>query len=88
MPWFAERGRRASGRGVAMTRTVGAAVMAAMLVLAATAPAAAQSPTPGGLPAEVALLNTRQIDFTSAVNGHAYRIQVSLPRVPPRHNSR
>ena len=66
-----------------MTRTVGAAVMAAMLVLAATAPAAAQSPTPGGLPAEVALLNTRQIDFTSAVNGHAYRIQVSLPRVPP-----
>ena len=42
---------------------------------AASAPAAAP-------PAEVSLANTRQVDFTSAVNGHDYRIQVALPFAP------
>jgi predicted alpha/beta superfamily hydrolase len=37
----------------------------------------------GRQPAEVSISNTRQIDFTSTVNGRDYRIQVALPRVPP-----
>lgn len=33
-------------------------------------------------PAEVCVANSRQIDFTSSVNGREYRIQVALPSAP------
>jgi len=45
----------------------------------AQAPAAPQTPPP---PAQVTIPNSRIIDFTSSVNGHRYRINVSIPLVP------
>ncbi len=58
----------------------------AKLILIATvwhATAVAQAPSPSPpQPAEVAIPNSRAIDFVSSVNGHRYRINVALPFRP------
>lgn len=46
----------------------------------ATAPDVAQAAT---APAEVSIPNSRLVNFTSRVNGHAYSISVALPSTPP-----
>lgn len=51
-------------------------VTAASFVRADPAPAPAQA-----TPATIAM--SRQIDFTSEVNGHTYRIQIAIPFAPP-----
>lgn len=50
----------------------------AAAVLAAPVPAQA----PAATPAEVAIPNTRHIEFVSKVNGHSYAIDVALPVEP------
>ena len=61
------------------------AVMAAIFSLAAI-PAGAQTPPPPAAPVPSQAPATRQVDFTSTVNGHGYRLRIALPLgLPPRN---
>jgi predicted alpha/beta superfamily hydrolase len=59
-------------------------ILSAVLIATALSGAAsAQAPaTPALQPAQVTIANSRVIDFVSSVNGHRYRINVSIPMVP------
>jgi predicted alpha/beta superfamily hydrolase len=63
----------------AMTLVLAASV-ASLAAAAVTESAKAEAPTPA-LPSAVVPMS-RQLDFTSAVNGHSYRIQVAIPFSP------
>ena len=75
--------RRASG-----LRASGAALAALAVSLVGSPAGAAPPPAVSaavaqGHPAEVAIRDTRRIDFVSSVNGRRYSIDVALPSAPP-----
>lgn len=53
------------------------------LSLLAAAPGALAADSNRIWPAEVSIPNTRQIEFTSAINGEPYALFVSIPFIPP-----
>jgi predicted alpha/beta superfamily hydrolase len=67
--------------------TMSRTLMAAMLGLLTAAPVAAQDAAAGILGhiwrAEVSVPSTRQLEFTSAINGEAYTLFVHVPLTPP-----
>lgn len=76
---MAERGRgRVFWRG-----PIREVVRAAALVLSVAAPVSAAWADPAPAPARATVPMSRQIDFTSAVDGHTYRVQIAIPYLPP-----
>ena len=77
------RSRRQRGR-----RTFGFAIfLAAALTVGARAPANSALPLSAAAaanhPADVAVPDSRRMEFVSRINGHRYAIDVALPDVPP-----
>lgn len=58
-------------------------ITAAALAVAVFASPAVVSAADGPAPVPASVLMSRQIDFTSAVNGQRYRIQIAQPFAPP-----